>query len=114
MAKGISFDVASGKRIARSVRATEGVRRDLTGDHRAKGQILSTAGEVKWGKLDGTLVTTGTQTVSVWSDDWSAPTGDTIEDVTAPPYNTATIASGAWVRIRRRPDGVWYVDMAPC
>ena len=72
---------------------------------------------VRWGKLDGDLAYNGTATVSLWTDDWSADTTENVTGVKPPPTMTAgTIASTGttWVRIRRRPDGVWYVDMAPC
>ncbi|MFA5262236.1 MAG: hypothetical protein WC378_00315 [Opitutaceae bacterium] len=79
------------------------------------GLVISGGDLVKWGKLDDALAYNGTQTVSIWSDDWSEDTGEDIEGVKAPPtMTTGSIASGSWVRIRRRPDGVWYADMAPC
>jgi len=72
-------------------------------------------GGLYWGKLDGALAYDGTATVSVWEDDWTADTTENIEGVKPPPtMASGTITSGSWVRIRRRPDGIWYVDMAPC
>lgn len=79
------------------------------------GQVYSHGETVYWGKLDAALAYNGTATVSIWSDDWTSDTGDNITDVDAPPTMTSgTITSGSFVRIRQRPDGVWYVDMAPC
>jgi hypothetical protein len=74
--------------------------------------------EFKIGKLDADLAyseTTGV-TVSIWSDDWSEDTTENITGVLPPPWMTAntTITSGSWVRIVKRPDGVWYVDSAAC
>jgi hypothetical protein len=70
-----------------------------------------------WGKLDAALdydETSGVA-VSVWSDDWSSDTGINLSGVLPPPtMTTGTIASGSWVRVVQRADGVWYVDMAPC
>ncbi|HUT88308.1 MAG TPA: hypothetical protein VMY37_02325 [Thermoguttaceae bacterium] len=79
-------------------------------------EIVSVANRDIWGKLDDALAYNGTATVSIWSDDLSEDTGVDVEGVKPPPSMTASgvgpIASDSWVRIRRRADGVWYVDHA--
>ena len=76
---GIRFDLASGKRIARSVRKTEQEFRDLTGKKRPPGQILN-ASQTHWGTLDAALAYDDTVGVAV-----SLDIGGTIENVLPPP-----------------------------
>jgi len=74
--------------------------------------------ECLWGKLDATLTATNTingVTFSIWSDNWSEDTGKKIERVLPPPTMiSGSLAANLLVRIRRRSDGRWYVDMARC
>jgi len=72
----------------------------------------------RWGKLDGNLKVGGTATVSLWQatgggwHGWDEDSGENIEAY-APPVQSSTIASGAWVRVFRA-GSVWVVDMAAC
>jgi len=85
---------------------------------------VTTAIEMRWGKLDGDLAAGGSATVSLWqgSDgEWWLHDEDSTEDVTAYawPGQNGTIESpdededDVWVRVTKMGE-LWYVDMAPC
>ena len=68
-----------------------------------------------WGKLDGSLSSSGSATVSIY---WKYPLVDSGNNVTAfaPPLLTSgTVSSGNWVEVTYRPDAQkWYVTGAQC
>ncbi len=68
-----------------------------------------------WGKLDDSLSSTKTATVSVWRGDPLADTSIDRYEVRSPPMLTSgtSLSSGSWVMIQRvRND--WFVTHAEC
>lgn len=90
--------------------------RSIGGTARPLWEIVSVANEDIWGILDDSLVYTGdTATVSIYDEDWTTDTGVNLAGVLPPPtMASGTIAVSSKVRLKRRRDGAWYVDLAPC
>jgi hypothetical protein len=68
-----------------------------------------------WGKLDGSLSSGSSATVSIY---WKDPLVDSNNNVTAyapPLLKTGSLDSGKWVEVVYRPDAQkWYVRLAEC